>query len=192
MARGAGGTGPLPAAFEAPADGALAGDAGPRFFAEWLRDGRLALGLRGTTPDAPSEIHTLAPDAALALVAWLTPLVEREWLPVARRRAEAQLALAEQVHGEERGGIRRTAMQMLDELPPRLLARALALLANAIGPGEHARKVRELNRTANFSDDLRLRQSLAEETSAFAYVLAAAALFDAIDPDAPEFETRSR
>lgn len=154
--------------------------------AERLRDGRVALGTRARGRDGewkPGELHLLAPASALRLAAWLTPVVQREWRETVRARLGDQLATADDLYGDEPGRARRLAGDLMGEIPPGLLARGLVLLANSIGPAARERLVAELNATASFSDDAMLRRRLAEEGDAFAYVVAAAALLDAIDDE---------
>lgn len=165
-----------------PFEAALDGD--QTLFAERLRDGRVALGTRLSGPGGEvkaGELHLLPPSAALALAAWLAPLVEREWLPTVRDRLADQLATADDLYGGETGRVERLAERLVAELPPRLLARALILLANSIGPDARVRMVEALNTTDDVSEEALLRRRLLEEGDAFAYVVAAAALFDALD-----------
>ncbi|MDB4947883.1 MAG: hypothetical protein JWM27_532 [Gemmatimonadetes bacterium] len=169
------------APFEAPLDD------GSTLHAERLRDGRVALGTRVRGADGEwggGELHLLPSSAAAALAGWLAPTVEAEWLGTVREHLDAQAATADALYGDEPGGLRRLGQRLLEELPPRLLARALVLLAGSIGPRERERLVDSINRTADFSEDLILRRRLAEEGDAFAYVIAAAAVFDALDADA--------
>lgn len=152
-------------------------------YAEWLRDGRVAVGTRRQERDgswSPGELHLLEPSAALDLAAWLSPVVEHSWAePVRERRAEP-LRTARELYGEGPGGAERLAEEMLREIPPELLARALVLLANSIGPEARARLVSRLNRTTSPREDSALRRRLADENEAFAYAVAAAALLDAL------------
>lgn len=152
-------------------------------FAERLRDGRIALGTRTLARNGEwetGELHLLEPSAYLDLAGWLTPAVEDGWTETIRARAEDPVRTAEELHGEGSAGIRRLAADMLEELPPSLLARALTLLANSIGPGSRERLVTRLNETDSVSEDARIRRQLADEKEAFAYVVAAAALYDSI------------
>lgn len=148
-----------------------------------LRDGRVALETRVEDGAAGAAV-TLPPASALALAAWLAPLVEGEWIASVRDRLPAQRALAEDLYGDEERGLHRLAAQLLDEVPPGLLSRALILLANAIGPDARRGLVEALNQTSDVSADAILRRRLAEETDAFAYVVAAAAVYDGIEGDA--------
>lgn len=143
-----------------------------------LRDGSWAAG----------EMHVLEPPAYLDLAAWLAPAVQEGWIDTVRARGEDPLRTAGELYGEEPGSVRRLADDMLREIPPSLLARALVLLANSIGPDARERLVARLNVTENLSEDAVLRRRLTEEKEAFAYVIAAAALYDAVasegEPDA--------
>jgi hypothetical protein len=152
-------------------------------FAEKLRDGRIALGTRTLNRDGewqPGELHLLEPATYLDFASWLAPFVEQGWLDTVRGRREDPLRTAAELYGEGPHAVRRLAADMLDELPASLLCRAFTLLANSIGPESRERLVARLNRTGNLSEDARIRRQLADEKSAFAYVVAAAALFDAI------------
>jgi hypothetical protein len=82
--------------------------------------------------------------------------------------------------------VERLAADMLAEIPPALLARAMILLANSIGPEARNRLVQRLNRTTNVSDDAMLRRRMADESEAFAYAVATAALYDALATGAVE------
>jgi hypothetical protein len=170
--------------FRAPLDD----EEGAEFAAARLRDGRVALGSRPEGEDAGGEMHVLRPASALALAAWLAPVVEREWIGTVRERLPEQHATADDLYGDAPDALRRLARQLLDEIPPRLIARALILLANAIGPEARERIVGSLNRTTDFSEDAMLRRRLSEEREAFGYAIAAAALFDALDPDAADYD----
>ena len=64
------------------------------------------------------------------------------------------------------------------------MRRAMLLLANAIGPGARGRLVERINSTSDRSEDLLLRRRLADENESFAYAIAAAALFDALEEGA--------
>jgi hypothetical protein len=151
--------------------------------AERLRDGRVALGVPAAGGGA-GELALLPPGSALALAAWLAPMVEGEWIDSVRDRLPAQRALAEDLYGDEERRLHRLAAQLLDEVPPGLLSRALILLANAIGPDARRSMVDELNQTSDVTADAILRRRLAEESDAFAYVVAAAAVYDGIEGDA--------
>jgi hypothetical protein len=173
---------------EPPFRAELVGAGGAALVAERLRGGGVALSVRGPAGEwAAGDVHVLPPAAAAALAGWLSPAVQREWLGTVRQRVDEQLATAEALYGGEQGGLRRLGHRLLEEVPPGLLARALVLLAGSIGPDARERLVTVLNRTADFSEDLMLRRRLAEEGDAFAYVVAAAAVFDSLDPDAPEY-----
>lgn len=167
---------------ERPLEVAL--DAGEVLVADRLRDGRVALGTRVRVPGGEwktGALHLLPPEAALALAAWLTPVVEREWSRTVRDHLGDQLATADDLYGDEPGRVERLAERLVAELPPRLLARALVLLANAIGPAGRERLVETINATSDPSEEAMLRRRLAEEGDAFAYVVAAAALFASMD-----------
>jgi hypothetical protein len=177
---------------EPPFRADLDGGSGAALHAERMRDGRVALAARGPDGEwAAGEAQVLSPAAAAALAGWLAATVQREWMGTVRQHLDSQLATADALYGEERDGLRRLGHQLLDQVPPGLLARAMVLLANSIGPDARERLVAALNRTRDFSEDLILRRRLAEEGDAFAYVVAAAAVFDALDPDAPEYPGRA-
>jgi hypothetical protein len=172
---------------EPPFRAELEGAAAAALVAERRGDGAVALSARGPEGEwSAAQVHVLPPAAASALAGWLAPSVVQEWMGTVRQHLDAQLATAEALYGGEPGGLRRLGHKLLEELPPGLLARALVLLAGSIGPDARERIVGSLNRTTDFSEDLILRRRLAEEGDAFAYVVAAAAVFDALDPDAPE------
>lgn len=152
-------------------------------YAERLRDGRVALGTRRRRRDGewePGEMNLLEPSACLDLAAWLAPVIEDSWIDAVRERRAEPLRTAEELYGEGAEGVSRLALQMLQEIPPRLLTRAMILLANALGPEARERLVQQLNRTSNPLEDAMLRRRLADEHEAFAYAVAAAALFDAL------------
>lgn len=155
-------------------------DDGGTLRAERLRDGRVAL-------SGPAGMVLLDGAGARALAGWLAPLVEEGWLDTVRAQADGPLRTADDLYGEDPDRARRLGAAMLLEMPPHLVRRALALLANAIGPASRERLVDALNRTGDRSDDLRLRRRLAEEGDSFAYAVAAAALWDAADPGSPNF-----
>lgn len=152
-------------------------------FAERLRDGRIAMGTRTLQRDgswSPGELHVLEPPAYLDLAAWLSPAVEDGWIGTVRARGEDPMRTAAELYGEAPESARRLADEMLREVPPSLLARAMVLLANSIGPEARERLVSRLNETDNVSEDGILRRQLAEEKEAFAYIIAAAALYDTV------------
>jgi hypothetical protein len=154
-----------------------------RLVAELLKDGRIALGSRVQQPDGswePGELHLLEPAAYLDLAAWLAPAVESGWIETVRQRQIEPLRTAGELYGDGPGALTRLAFDTLNEIPPELLVRALLLLANAVGPGARERLVERLNETPNRSEDMELRRRLADENEAFAYTIAAAALFDAL------------
>jgi hypothetical protein len=151
--------------------------------AERLRDGRLALGTRKRRPDGEweaGELHLIDPSVELDLASWLAVGVERGWVETVRQRQREPLRTAGELYGEGPGAVFRFAMETLGEIPPHLLARAMILLANAIGPEARGRLVERLNETGNRSEDMELRRRLADENESFAYAIAAAALFDAL------------
>ena len=159
-------------------------DGGGTLRADRLRDGRVALAGKTSDGAAAGELHLLPPGSALALAAWLSSTVEQAWIDSVRERLPAQRALAEDLYGEEERRLHRLGAQLLDEVPPGLLSRALILLANAIGPDARRTIIDELNQTSDVSADAILRRRLAEESDAFAYVVAAAAVYDGIEGDA--------
>lgn len=151
--------------------------------AELLKDGRLAIGTRSKSHTGAweaGELVLLEPRAYVALAAWLAPQVEAVWTQTARRHREPQLATARDLYGEGAQAAEQLAADMLHEIPYSLSRRALLLLANATGPEMRERLVARLNQLPAAPDDAELRQQLAEEQGAFAYVLAAAALYDAL------------
>jgi hypothetical protein len=161
----------------------IAEDPPTTLYAERLRDGRVALGTRTLGADGewePGELHILEPSSYLDLAAWLAPAVQEAWIGTVRERSAEPLRTAEELFGDEPGAVKRLAQRMLDEIPPDLLTRALILLANSIGPAARSRLVERLNTTDDHSEDAELRRRLAEEHEAFAYVIAAAALFDTL------------
>jgi len=171
-----------PPGFQTP----VADDPPMTLFAERLRDGRVALGTRTQLQDGEweaGELHILEPSAYLDLTAWLAPLVHDAWIGTVRDRRAEPLGTAQELYGEEPGGVERLAERILREIPPKMLARAMILLANSIGPRSRDRLVDRLNRTEDVSEDAELRRRLADEHEAFAYVIAAAALFDALDDE---------
>lgn len=151
-------------------------------FADLLRDGRVALGTRTLERGEwkAGELHLLEPAAYLGLAAWLAPAVEDAWVETVRARAAESLRTAQELYGDGPASVRQLATDMTDELPASLLARAMMLLANAIGPEARERLVARLNATDSVSEDAWLRRRLADEREAFAYVVAAAALYDSI------------
>lgn len=151
--------------------------------AERLRDGRLALGTRvrdtaGTW--VPGEVHFLPATLPLDLAAWLAPAVEAGWIDTVRQRQAEPLRTAGELYGEGPGALRQLAFDTLAEIPPDLLGRAMILLANSVGPNARERLVERLNETDSRSEEMELRRQLADENEAFAYAVAAAALFDAL------------
>lgn len=152
-------------------------------YAERLRDGRVALGTRTRRADGewePGELHLLDPGAYLDLAAWLAGPVQGAWIDTVRDRQVEPLRTARELYGDDPGAVERLTERLLREIPPELVARGMILLANSIGPGSRARLVERLNRTEDPSEDAELRRRLADEHEAFAYVVAAAALFDAL------------
>lgn len=151
--------------------------------AEWLRDGRVAMGTRRQRRDGTwdaGELYVLEPSACLDLAAWLTPIVVAGWIDSVRERQAEPLRTAHELYGEGEPAATRLAMEMLRELPPDLLARGLILLANSIGPENRERLIQRLNRTGDRSEDSALRRRLADEHEALAYVVAAAGVLDAV------------
>ena len=102
------------------------------------------------------------------------------WIGSVRERQEEPLKTARELFGEGAEAAERLALEMLREIPPELLVRGLVLLANSMGPENRARLVQRLNRTTERPEDAALRRRLADEHEAFAYSVAAAALFDAL------------
>ena len=152
--------------------------------AEWLRDGRVALGSRRQKPDGSweaGELHLLDPALCLDLAAWLTPVVLEGWIESVRERAEEPLRTARELYGDGPPAAERLALEMLREIPAELLVRGLVLLANSMGPENRERLIQRLNRTLSRSEDAALRRRLADEHEAFAYSVASAALFDALE-----------
>lgn len=152
-------------------------------FAERLRDGRVALGTRVQREDGSweaGELHFLDPSAVLALAAWLSETVEAAWIEPIRERQPEPLRTAHELYGEGGGSVARLAAEIIQEIPPDLVTRAMILLANSIGPEARERLVQRLNRTTDVSEDAILRRRLADESDAFAYAVAGAALYDAI------------
>ena len=156
-------------------------------YAERLRDGRIALGTRVRDADGRwtnGELHLLPPSAILALAGWLAPAVEEAWRDTLRSRRDAPVNTARALHGEGPEAVQRHALEILAEIPPALLVRALALLVNALGPEARNRLVARLNQTTDVSEEGALRRQLAEEEEAFAYALTAGALFNALSEEA--------
>ena len=158
--------------------------------AERLRDGRVALGTRVQRTDGQwdaGELHLLEPAAQLDLASWLAPLVEFNWIETIRQRQSEPLKTAGELYGTGPGAVLRFALDTVAEISPALMTRAMILLANAVGPHAHERLVERLNETDNRSEDMELRRRLIDENETFAYAVAAAALFDAlqqgIDPE---------
>lgn len=162
----------------------LAEDPPTVLYAERLRDGRVALGTRVRRADGEweaGELHLLEPAVFLDLAGWLSPVVEDAWIETVRERQEDSLRTARELYGDEAGAVERLAGEIIREIPPALLVRALILLVNSIGPEARRRLVSRLNETENFSEDAALRRQIAEESETFAYGVAAAALFDALN-----------
>jgi len=151
-------------------------------YAERLRDGRVALGTRrqGERGWEAGELHLLEPSAYLDLAAWFAPLVSAAWIDAIRDRQPEPLRTAEELFGGGSEGVARLAADMLEQIPHALLVRAMILLANSIGPEARNRLVQRLNRTTNPSNDSMLRRRMADESEAFAYAVATAALYDAL------------
>jgi hypothetical protein len=152
-------------------------------YAERLRDGRIALGTRSQRRNGewePGEMQLLEPTAGLDLAAWLSDMVEESWMAAVRERQPEPLRTAEELYGPGAGGVRRLAEEMLREIPPELMVRAMVLLANSVGPDTRKRLVQRLNRTEAGWEEAALRRRMADEHEAFAYSVAAAALFDAL------------
>jgi len=163
---------------------AVGGDDDVVLYAERLRDHRLALGTRTRGKDGEwrsGELHVLERGEYLALAAWLAGIVEEQWRDTIRDRQPDQLRIAHDLYGEGPDALVQLALDIVREMPPGLMLRALVLLVNSIGPEAHQRLITRLNRTDEFSEDAVLRRRIAEEREAFAYGVAAAALFDAID-----------
>lgn len=155
-------------------------------FAERLKDGRIAMGTRTLSRGGswePGELHVLPPRAFLDLAAWLAPAVEDGWIETIRARGAEPMRTAAELYGDDPSAARRLADEMLREIPPHLLARAMTLLANSIGPESRERLVSRVNATRDVSEDAVLRRRLAEEEEALAYAVAAAALFDSLARD---------
>ncbi len=152
--------------------------------AERLRDGRLAVGTRTRRPNGewePGELHFLDPSVQLDFASWLAPIVAAGWIDTVRQRRDAPLRTAGELYGEGPGAVLRFALDTVAEISPALLARAMLLLANSVGPAARERLVDRLNETEDQSEDLELRRRLLDENETFAYAVAAAALFDALD-----------
>lgn len=133
----------------------------------------------------PGEMQVLPPNAYLDLAAWLSPAVEDGWIDTVRARGEDPMRTATELYGEGPAAARRLADDMLREVPHTLLARAMVLLANSIGPESRERLISRVNTTGDVSEEAMLRRRLADEEEAFAYVVAAAALYDAIGREFP-------
>lgn len=151
--------------------------------AERLRDGRIALGTRVRRADGEweaGELLFLPVSAQLALAAWLAPLVESNWADTVRQRQADPLRTAGELYGEGPSALRQLALDTIEEMPPDLLARAMILLANSIGPDARERLVERINETDDRSEEMELRRRMADENQTFAYAISAAALFDAL------------
>ncbi len=160
-------------------------------YAERLRDGRIALGTRRERRNGEWEAGEMQLlDGALGadLAAWLSEVVEESWMGAVRERQPEPLRTAEELYGPGVGGVRRLAEEMLREIPPELMMRAMVLLANSVGPDARRRLVHRLNRTEVGWEDAALRRRMADEHEAFAYAVAAAALFDALATGAADEE----
>ena len=148
-----------------------------------LRDGRVAVGTRRQERDGSwrsGELQLLSAPACSDLAGWLAGVVEEDWIALVRERREEPLRTARDLYGGEPGGVERLAHEMLQQIPAHLLARAMILLANAIGPATRERLVQRINQLESGAEEAGLRRELAEENEAFAYTIAAAALFDAL------------
>lgn len=162
----------------------LSGDSMAVLYAKRLRDGRIALGTRSRGADGewtPGELHLLDRSAYLSLAGWLAPTIEDAWLDTVREHQEDQLRTAFDLYGEGPAAVEQLARDTIAEISPALLVRALALLINSVGPDARERLVGRLNRTPNTAEEDDLRRRLADEREAFAYSVAAAALFDALE-----------
>ena len=151
--------------------------------AEWLRDGRVAIGTRHRGRDGgweAGELQVLEPSVCLDLAAWLSPMVVEGWIESIRERQGESLQTARELYGEGPTAAERLALEMLREIPPELLVRGMVLLANSMGPENRERLIQRLNRTSSRSEDAALRRRLADEHEAFAYAVAAGGLFDAL------------
>ena len=153
-------------------------------FADWLRDGRVAIGTRRQRKDGEweaGELHLLEPAVVADLAAWLAPVVVHGWRDTARERGMDSLRTAIELYGEETGAGERLAGEMLREIPRELMIRALLLLANAIGPASRRRLVQLLNSITHGPEDAALRRRLAEEEEGVAYAVTAAGLLDLLE-----------
>lgn len=171
-------------ASDGPFEATILSDPPTVLHAEWLRDGRVAFGTRHQRRDGQweaGELQVLEPSACLDLAAWMSPVVVDGWLDSIRERQAEPLKTARELYGEGPPAAERLALEMLQEIPPELMVRALVLLANSLGPENRERLVQRLNRTRNRSEEAALRRRLADEHEAFAYAVAAAGLFDALD-----------
>ncbi|MBA4158649.1 MAG: hypothetical protein H0X65_14405 [Gemmatimonadetes bacterium] len=163
---------------------ALSGDPDTVLHVEQLRDGRVAIGVRRRSKNGEwtgSDLYLLDERSCLAMAGWLSPIVEDSWIGTVRERQAAQLRTSQELYGEEADGAALMADAVLKQIPAALMRRALLLLINAIGPETRNRLIEHLNRTGDMSEDAWLRRRLDEEQEAFAYAVAAAALFDVID-----------
>lgn len=168
---------------DAPFEVTLQDDPPTVLHAEWLRDGRVAIGTRHQRRDGSweaGELNLLTPSVCLDLAAWLSPVVAAGWIDAVRERQEEPLQTARELYGEGAPAAERLAVEMLQEIPPELLVRGLLLLANSMGPENRERLIQRLNRTSSRSEDAILRRRLADEHEAFAYAFAAAGIFDAL------------
>lgn len=162
----------------------IADDPAVLLVAERLRDGRMALGTRVQRPNGtwePGELHLLDPGVQLDLASWLAPAVEAGWIETIRQRQAPPLRTAGELYGEGPSAVMQFALDTVAEISPALLTRAMVLLANSVGPRARTRLVERLNETPDRSEDLELRRRMLDENETFAYAVAAAALFDALD-----------
>ena len=112
--------------------------------------------------------------------------MEDAWIETVRDRQAEPLRTARELYGDDPGAVDRLLEGVLREIPPALLLRDMILLANSIGPEARQRLVTRLNATGSGSEEAELRRRLADEREAFAYAVAAAALYDALDRGAED------
>lgn len=158
----------------------LDAELGTTLFGERLRDGRIALGTRSANGRLAGEMHLLPRAAYLALAAWLADAVHEAWLGTVREHLPRQAATAEDLYGPDDQALQQFGADLLAELPPGMLARALILLLNSLGPQTRERLVARLNRTSDRGEEAGLRRRLLEQQEHFAYAVAAAAVYDAL------------